>query len=147
MCRLLVIDDEEIVRSALKRRLERDGHKVTTASGEAEAVDLIRESKDPFDVVLTDMLMEKPDSGLNILKAVVSRDLFTEVIILTAYGNVANAVECMKHGAFDYVEKNNPGVDVYELIMIKIGQALEQRRETTDTIRKLEQFRKKVEQG
>lgn len=147
MSKVLVIDDEEDARSALQRRLQREGHEVTTTAGEHEALDLIKRSDTPYDVVLTDMLMEHPDSGLNILKAVVSRDLFTEVIVLTAYGNVANAVECMKHGAFDYVEKNLPGVDVYDLICLKVDQALEQRRSTTDTIRKLEQFRNKIEHG
>jgi len=97
--------------------------------------------------VLTDMLMENSDSGLNILKAVVSRDIFTEVIVLTAYGNVANAVECMKHGAFDYVEKNVPGVDVYELIVLKVDQAMEQRRSTTQTVRKLEELRRNVDKS
>ncbi len=59
---------------------------------------------------------------------------------MTAYGNVGNAVECMKMGAFDYVEKNIPGVDVYELICIKIEQALERRRSSLATVRRLEQF-------
>jgi hypothetical protein len=46
----------------------------------------------------------------------------------------------MKMGAFDYVEKNIPGVDVYELICIKIEQALDRRRSSLSTVRKLEQF-------
>jgi FixJ family two-component response regulator len=66
--------------------------------------------------------------------------VFTEVVVLTAYGNVSNAVECMKMGAFDYVEKNIPGVDVYELICIKIEQAMERRRSSMSTLRRLEQF-------
>jgi|YNPNPStandDraft_1061719.scaffolds.fasta_scaffold35153_2 DNA-binding NtrC family response regulator len=147
MCKILVVDDEEDVRVALKRRLEREGHRVTTAGSEAEALELINAADPPFDIVLTDMLMESQHSGLNILKAVVSRDIFTEVIVLTAYGNVANAVECMKHGAFDYVEKNLPGVDVYELIVMKIDQAMEQRRATKQTVRKLEELRRRVEQS
>ena len=51
------------------------------------------------------------------LQTALTTDVFSEVIVLTAYGNVANAVECMKRGAFDYVEKNIPGVDVFELLV------------------------------
>jgi FixJ family two-component response regulator len=86
--------------------------------------------------------MEGPESGIAILKQAVARDVFSEVIVLTAYGNVANAVECMKHGAFDYVEKNMPGVDVYELLCLKVQQAAQRRRAAVDTVRRLEAFTK-----
>ena len=76
------------------------------------------------------------------MEGAVARDVFTEVIVLTAYGNVANAVECMKRGAFDYVEKNMPGVDVYELLCLKVQQAVERRRSAVDTVRRLEAFTK-----
>lgn len=140
MGKLLIVDDEEDVRYSLERRLKRDGHTVETAGSQAEATEVIGASEVPFDVVLTDMLMESPASGVEVLKAALARDVFTEVVVLTAYGNVANAVECMKMGAFDYVEKNIPGVDVYELICIKIEQALERRRTSLSTVRRLEQF-------
>jgi DNA-binding NtrC family response regulator len=140
MGKLLIVDDEEDVRYSLERRMKRDGHTVETAGSQAEATEKIEASEVPFDVVLTDMLMESPASGVEVLKAALARDVFTEVVVLTAYGNVANAVECMKMGAFDYVEKNIPGVDVYELICIKIEQALERRRTSLSTVRRLEQF-------
>ncbi|MBV9865411.1 MAG: response regulator [Abitibacteriaceae bacterium] len=140
MGKILIVDDEDDVRLSLQRRLEREGHSVQTAGSEAEAVECIEKAETPYDVVLSDMLMESPNSGVEVLKATLLRDVFTEVVILTAYGNVANAVECMKMGAFDYVEKNIPGVDVYELICIKIEQALERRRTSLSTVRRLEQF-------
>lgn len=140
MCRVLVVDDEEEVRAAIQRRLMRDGLKVDTASSEAEGIQKLKSASPPYDVVLTDMVMESPDSGMNVLQAAVSQDIFTETIVLTAYGNVANAVECMKRGAFDYVEKNIPGVDVYDLMSIKVGQALERRRTSVNTIRRLDRL-------
>jgi len=143
MCNLLVIDDEEGVRTAVARRLGRDGYRVKGAQAEAEGIALIRESDPPFDVVVTDMVMESADSGLKVLEAALTRDIFTEVIVLTAYGNVANAVECMKRGAFDYVEKNIPVVDVYELLALKIQQALDRRRSSVDTVRRLDRFAKR----
>jgi DNA-binding NtrC family response regulator len=142
MGRILVIDDEDDVRLSLERRLKREGHEVTVAGSQAEAIQTIENSNPAFDVVLSDMLMESPNSGVEVLKATLARDIFTEVIVLTAYGNVSNAVECMKLGAFDYVEKNIPNVDVYELICIKVDQALDRRRSSLATLRKMEQFSK-----
>lgn len=142
MGKLFVVDDEDDVRLSLQRRLTREGHSVTIGSSQAEAIEIISNSETPFDVVLTDMLMESPNSGVEVLKAALARDVFTEVVVLTAYGNVANAVECMKMGAFDYVEKNIPGIDVYELIIIKIEQALDRRRSSLSTVRKLESLAK-----
>ncbi len=142
MGRILVADDEDDVRLSLQRRLRREGHEVAIAGSQAEAIEAIKTSEPPFDLVLSDMLMESPNSGVEVLKATLARDIFTEVIVLTAYGNVSNAVECMKLGAFDYVEKNIPDVDVYELVCIKVDQALERRRSSLATLRKMEQFAK-----
>lgn len=147
MGKILVADDEDDVRFSLERRLRRDGHNVSIAGSQAEATRAIEDAPVPFDVVLTDMLMESPNSGVEVLKATLARDVFTEVVVLTAYGNVSNAVECMKMGAFDYVEKNIPGVDVYELISIKIEQALERRRSSLSTVRRLENFAKVRDMG
>lgn len=140
MCRVLVIDDEEAVRSAVKRRLERDNYEVDTADSQAAGIEAIKTHNPPYDVVVTDMVMETPASGLEVLQAALSTDVFTEVIVLTAYGNVANAVECMKRGAFDYVEKNIPGVDVFELLSIKLAQALERRRMSVATLRRIDLY-------
>ena len=144
MCRVLVVDDEEEVRAAVERRLKRDGIKVDAAAGSIAGVEAIHAAEQPYDVVLTDMVMEDPESGINVLKAALSEDIFTEVIVLTAYGNVANAVECMKHGAFDYVEKNKPGVDVYDLISAKVTAAMDRRRQSLETVRRMDQFAVRV---
>jgi len=128
MFRVLVIDDEEDVLRAVRRRLEREGYEVSTAANSAEGIQLIGAGDRPFDVIVTDMSMEDPDSGLRVLQAAFSRDLLAEVIVMTAYGNVANAVECMRYGAYDYIEKNTPGVDAYEQLAQKIEKALDQRR-------------------
>lgn len=143
MARILVVDDEDDVREALKRRLEREGMVVETAASAAEAGESLRHAAEPFDVVITDMSMEESDSGLEVLREAVAHDVFTEVIVLTAYGNVSNAVESMRRGAFDYVEKNVPGVDVFELLAIKVGQAIERRRTSVAALRRLETLAKR----
>ncbi|MFQ3549020.1 MAG: response regulator [Armatimonadota bacterium] len=140
--KVLVIDDEEMVRNAIKRRLERDNYSVNTADSQATGIEEIEKAEIPYDIVITDMVMEKQNSGLEVLQAALARDVFTEVIVLTAYGNVSNAVECMKRGAFDYVEKNIPGVDVFELLAMKLELALERRRVSLATLRKIDQYSK-----
>lgn len=134
MARVLVIDDEDAVLAAVKRRLARDGHDVTAVDTAAEGMRLIGASDGAFDVIVTDMSIEDPEAGLDVLQAAFTRDLFAEVIVMTAYGNVANAVECMRRGAFDYIEKNVPGVDTYEEIAMKIALALDRRRRDAQTI-------------
>ena len=102
----------------------------------------IQASDPSYDIVVTDMVMNSEQGGVEVLKSAVGRDIFTEVIVLTAYGNVANAVECMKLGAFDYVEKNIPGVDVYDLLAMKVEQALQRRRAALATLRRADQILK-----
>jgi len=137
MARVLVVDDEDEVREALVRRLSREGYEVTAADSAAAAREAIA-AAGGFDVVVTDMSMERADSGLDVLRDAMAHDVFTEVIVLTAYGNVQNAVESMRRGAFDYLEKNVPGVDVFELLVIKVGQAMERRRAGVSTLRRLD---------
>jgi DNA-binding NtrC family response regulator len=147
MYRILVVDDEEEIRHAVRRRLTREGYTVDQAGSQEEAVAAILAAEPPYDLILTDMVMEDPESGVRTLEAALSRDIFSEVIVLTAYGNVGNAVECMRRGAFDYVEKNIPGVDVYELLIMKINQAMERRRMSLTAIRRYAEVarREKIE--
>lgn len=134
MARILVIDDEEAVLRAVKRRLERAGYTVDEAASAAEGQETILKTETPYDVIVTDMSMDSPDAGLRVLHAAFTRDLFAEVIVMTAYGNVANAVECMRRGAFDYIEKNVPGVDAYEVLAAKIDLAMDRRRRDVRTV-------------
>jgi DNA-binding NtrC family response regulator len=134
MARILVIDDEEDVLLAVTRRLKREGHEVIPATNSEQGIGKILESPEAFDVIVTDMSMEDARSGLEVMHAAFSRDMFAEVIVMTAYGNVANAVECMRMGAFDYIEKNQPGVDTYDLLAQKISQALQRRRRDLRTV-------------
>ena len=142
MARILLVDDEEAVRNAVARRLKRNGYDITKKASQAEGIEEVNSVETPYDIVVTDMVMETPDSGLEVLKAALTRDVFTEVIVLTAYGNVANAVECMRRGAFDYVEKNLPGVDVFELLDAKVKQAMERRQSSVSGIRRIDRYMK-----
>ncbi len=130
---------------AVRRRLERNGLEVTTAGSAAEGSEKIASAEKAYDVIVTDMSMDEPNSGLDVLQAAFARDLFAEVIVMTAYGNVGNAVECMRRGAFDYIEKNTPGVDAYEILTMKIDQAMERRRRDVRTVELWERAAKSKE--
>ena len=112
--RILVADDDEDVRTFLAQTLERAGHDVTQVADGAAAVRAARE--EPFDVVLTDLRMPGTD-GMTVVRTVRTEQPDVEVIVLTAFGDVTTAVDAMKLGAFDYLEKPVSGpVALRELI-------------------------------
>jgi len=102
MARVLVVDDEEGIRSFVAECLELDGHTVDRAADGAQALERVRERA--FDLVITDLRMPVLD-GLALLKTVRAEQPEVEFIVLTAHGNVETAVDAMRHGAFDYVQK------------------------------------------
>src|SRR3569623_1024132 len=96
--RLLVVDDEEGVRTFLADALSDAGHAVSQAADGEAALALL--GKSSFHVVLTDLRMPGVD-GMALLQTIRRESPDTEVIVLTAHGSIENAVEAMKHGAFD----------------------------------------------
>jgi DNA-binding NtrC family response regulator len=118
MPRILVAEDNDGLRSGLVRCLVTGGHDVEAASTGVDAVG--RLNNVPFDVVLSDLKMGD-GGGLEVLRVARSLDYPPEVILMTAFGSVQTAVEAMKSGAFDYVQKP------FELEVIegKVAQALE----------------------
>ncbi|HET7823990.1 MAG TPA: sigma-54 dependent transcriptional regulator [Anaeromyxobacter sp.] len=100
--RLLVVDDEPIALKNLERVLAKEGYAVTTAASGPAALKLLRAR--PFDVVLTDLRMEKVD-GMEVLKRARELDPDVEVILITGYASIDTAIEAMKHGAYHYVAK------------------------------------------
>jgi DNA-binding NtrC family response regulator len=100
--RILVVDDETNIRTALAKILEKSGYSVVAvASGDA-ALGLLQDTT--FDLVVTDLKMVGV-SGLEVLQAVKQLHPDSEVIVLTAYGTIESAVNAMKIGAYDYVTK------------------------------------------
>ena len=122
MGRILVVDDEEGVRSFLAESLEIDGHHVEEAPNGQEALERLRSRS--FDLVLTDLRMPGMD-GLELLQKVQAEQPEVEFIVLTAHGNVENAVQAMKLGAFDYIQKPVSGPAELRLLATR---ALERRR-------------------
>ena len=102
MARILVVDDEAAHRESLRRIFERAGHEVTLAKDGDEAVALIEQV--PVDVVLTDLVMPRTD-GRAVLAAARRLRPTADVVLMTAYGNVENAVAAMRDGAKDFLTK------------------------------------------
>ena len=102
MKRVLVVDDEENLRVVLKTLLRRHGYEVEVASGGQEA--LVKIDSFGPDVVLTDVRMPKL-GGLDLLSILRAKGNPATVIVMSAYGNVDQAIEAMKAGAYDYLQK------------------------------------------
>jgi len=99
---LLIIDDEASMRHMLRLVLEQHNYRVSEAQNGAEAINLIYKEK--FDVILSDIRMPDMD-GLTFLEQPEVRSLDSTIIMMSAYGSVDTALECMKRGAYDYISK------------------------------------------
>ncbi|NQV34442.1 MAG: sigma-54-dependent Fis family transcriptional regulator [Phycisphaeraceae bacterium] len=100
--RLLVIDDEPLKRSVLSDGLSQAGYQVTCAANAVEATQVL--SQQDFDVIITDLRMPGKD-GLTLVREIRDKKPHQPVIVMTAFGTVETAVEAMKLGAFDFLQK------------------------------------------
>src|SRR6476620_8942167 len=121
MGRILVADDHDALRRGLARGLTEAGHDVEEASNGNAAIERLHDSY--FDVVLSDLKMGGSD-GMDVLRTTRAMHPSTAVILMTAFGTVNTAVEAMKIGAFDYVQKP---FEIEEM-EVKIEKALELKR-------------------
>jgi two-component system response regulator HydG len=121
MARILVADDHDALRRGLALALSTAGHEVEEAANGNAALERLHDSY--FDVVVSDLRMGGSD-GLDVLRTTKSLHPTVSVILMTAFGSVTTAVEAMKHGAFDYVQKP---FEIEEM-EVKIEKALELKR-------------------
>ena len=121
MARILVADDHDTLRRGLALSLTTAGHEVEEAGNGNAAIERLHDGY--FDVVVSDLKMGGSD-GLDVLRTTRQLHPTTSVILMTAFGSVTTAVEAMKHGAFDYVQKP------FELeeMEVKVEKALELKR-------------------
>jgi DNA-binding NtrC family response regulator len=121
--RILVVDDEEGVRTFVAESLEKDGHEVVQAEDGREALAAAREA--PFDVIISDLRMPKMD-GMTLVRTLRTEQPDVELVVLTAFGDVATAVEAMKLGVYDYLQKPLSGpAGVRELVKGALGRRME----------------------
>ncbi len=122
--RILLVDDEELNREYMSELLEEKGYRVETAVDGLDALDKLRESS--FDLLVTDLNMPRLD-GLGLLRKVGEEDIPVTGLLITAYGSVEAAVEALKLGAADFLEKPSSG-GLGPRLQLAVEQALSRRR-------------------
>ena len=102
MSKILVIDDERPIRSTLKEILEFEKFQVDVAEDGKAGLELIK--KNNYDIILCDIKMPKMD-GMEVLEATIALEIETPFIMISGHGNVETAVEAIKKGAYDFIQK------------------------------------------
>ena len=100
--KILVIDDERPIRNSLKEILGDEGYTVETAESGAQALELV--DKEKFDVIFCDIKMPGMD-GMEVLSKLQEEGVEAAVIMISGHGDIDTAVDCMKKGAFDFIQK------------------------------------------
>jgi two-component system response regulator PilR (NtrC family) len=122
MMRILIVDDEEVLRDVLDSVLRREGFETAMASSGEEALAVLDED-DNIDLVILDIMLPGI-SGIDTLRALRISSPSLPVIIITAFSSIDGAIEAMKHGAFHYIPKPFKN----EEVILTVNKALEQRR-------------------
>jgi CheY-like chemotaxis protein len=140
MAKVLIVDDEEELRTMMGRQLRRAGHEIVQAQDGLAAVALLE--RDSFDVIVSDMKMPRLD-GMGLLARITEMVLDSEFIILTGHGSMENAVEAFKTGrVFDYLLK--PLEDIRELDTI-VARAAERHHLKSENNRLIGELKARIE--
>jgi DNA-binding NtrC family response regulator len=115
---ILIVDDEAVIRTTLSNDLKAEGYEVTAVENGEDAVDILKEKH--FDAVITDMMMEGMN-GIQVLQQAKEINPDVAVIILTGFGELSSAIEALRSGAEDYLQKP---CDIEELLF-RVSNVLE----------------------
>ena len=99
---VLLVDDDQEFRKAMKRMFERSGYAITVAADGQEALEIL--SRDTFDLIISDLRMPNLD-GVELMTEISRQRLTTPIIFLTAFGEVESYMDLMNLGAFEYIHK------------------------------------------
>jgi DNA-binding NtrC family response regulator len=100
--KILVIDDERSIRNTLKEILEFEGHTIATAEDGKQGLDMAL--NDSYDAIFCDIKMPNMD-GLEVLAALADSESDTPIIMISGHGDIETAVDCIKKGAYDFIQK------------------------------------------
>lgn len=135
MAKILIIDDEKIIRERLKNLLELDGFEAFAAENGREGLEVFQKEKP--EIMLVDIKMPGID-GIEVLKKIKKETKKTEIIIITGHGEIDTAIQALKAGAFSYIRKPIE----YDELEIDIKKALDKQ----EMQRKLEEYVQKIEE-
>ena len=136
MTKILVIDDERPIRSTLKEILEFEKFTVETAEDGKAGLNLILKNK--YDLILCDIKMPKMD-GMEVLDKIVENNIETPVVMISGHGNVETAVEAIKKGAYDFIQKP---LDLNRTL-VTLRNALDNK----EVIQEVKKLKRKVSKG
>ncbi|HSN67932.1 MAG TPA: sigma-54 dependent transcriptional regulator, partial [Thermoanaerobaculia bacterium] len=134
--RILIIDDEEVLREVLEAVLRREGFDVLSAASAEEGLSLL--DREEVDLIILDMMLPGM-SGAEALRVVKETDPDIPVVIITAYSSIDGAIDAMKRGAFHYIPKPFKN----EEVILTVNKALEQRRLSRENQRLKEELSEK----
>ena len=100
--KVLIVDDERAIRNSLKEILGDEGYSVDTAEDGATALEM--SAKEKYDVIFCDIKMPNMD-GIEVLDTMIKNGIVAAIVMISGHGDISTAVECIKKGAFDFVEK------------------------------------------
>lgn len=131
MANILIIDDERSIRNTLKDILEFEKHNVTLAENGKQGLDAIQNGT--FDLIFSDIKMPEMD-GMDLLNTLFEKKIYTPIVMISGHGNIETAVESIKKGAFDFLEKP---IDLNRLL-VTVRNALDKNTlvEETKTLKK-----------
>jgi two-component system response regulator PilR (NtrC family) len=135
--RILIVDDEEVLRDVLETVLRREGFDVLLAASGEEALSIL-DGNEEVDLVILDIMLPGI-SGIDTLRSVRVSSPSLPVIVITAFSSIDGAIEAMKHGAFHYIPKPFKN----EEVVLTVNKALEQRRLSNENERLKEELSEK----
>ncbi len=106
---ILLVDDDQEFRKAMKKMFERSGYSVTLAADGQEALNIL--SKDTFDLIISDLRMPNLN-GMQLMEELKKKNVKIPVIFITAYGEVESYMDLMNLGAFEYINKPVKGQEI-----------------------------------
>lgn len=134
MAKILVIDDERSIRNTLKDILEYEGYSVLLAENGKQGLEIATSGN--IDLIFSDIKMPEMD-GLELLKALHTAEIESPVVMISGHGNIETAVESIRNGAFDFIEKP---LDLNRLL-VTVKNALEKK----NLVRETKVLRKKIQ--
>jgi len=136
--RILVVDDEEVVRDVLETLLRKEDYLVDLAENGVQALQMV--DGGDYDVILLDLMMPEMD-GLGVLESIRNRHDSPSAIVLTAFGTIERAVQATKLGAFDFITKPFKNDE----ILVAVKNAIEQRRLRSENARLKDSLRQRYD--